>query len=115
MQKVLDFIIQNWRLLLEVFCAIIALVLFICRKKPVKVLDTVKECISRLLPYVIKEAEKTDLKGEDKMVFALQTLYALLKDFGYEEVYNNYRDFAREQIELILSTPQKKEVSKSEK
>ena len=109
MKIVIEFIIENWRLIVEVVCAIIALVLFICRKKPVKVLDTVKECISRLLPYVIKEAEKTDLKGEDKMVFALQTLYALLKDFGYEEVYNNYRDFAREQIELILSTPQKKE------
>lgn len=109
MQKVLDFIIQNWRLIVEIVFVLVALVLFICKKKPVKVLDTVKECISRLLPYVIKEAEKTDLKGEDKMVFALQTLYALLKDFGYEEVYNNYRDFAREQIELILSTPQKKE------
>lgn len=109
MSGVINFLIQNWRLIVEIICAIIALVLFICRKKPVKVLDTVKECISRLLPYVIKEAEKTDLKGEDKMVFALQTLYALLKDFGYEEVYNNYRDFAREQIELILSTPQKKE------
>ena len=115
MQEILVFILENWQWMVEVIAAIIALVLFIVRKKPVKVLDTVKECISRLLPYVIKEAEKTDLKGEDKMVFALQTLYALLKDFGYEEVYNNYRDFAREQIELILSTPQKKEDSKREK
>ncbi len=115
MKQILEFLVKNWRLILEVVCALVALVLFICRKKPVKVLDTVKECISRLLPYVIKEAEKTDLKGEDKMVFALQTLYALLKDFGYEEVYNNYRDFAREQIELILSTPQKKEENHCEK
>ena len=108
MDQVINFIKENWRLILEVVTAIVALVLFIVRKKPTKVLDTVKECIVRLLPYVITEAEKTDKKGEDKMVFALQTLYSLLKEFGYEEVYDQYRDFAREQIELILSTPQKK-------
>lgn len=115
MKDVISFIQENWQWMVEVIAAIIALVLFIVRKKPVKVLDTIKECITRLLPYCIGEAEKTDLKGENKKIFALQVLYSLLKEFGYEEVYDQYREYASEQIEIILSTPQKKEVNHCEK
>lgn len=115
MENILKFIQENWQWMVEVIAAIIALVLFIVRKKPVKVLDTIKECITRLLPYCITKAEETDLKGENKKVFALSMLYNLLKEFGYEEVYDQYRDYASEQIEIILSTPQKKEVNRCEK
>lgn len=118
MQEVIDFLSLYWREILEVILLIISVVVFIVKKKPVKVIDTVKECITRLLPYCIYEAEKQeDLKGkgEKKKIFALSVLYKLLQEFGYEEVYDQYREYAAEQIEVILSTPQKKEVSIREK
>lgn len=115
MSAVIDFLKENWRFLLDAVVLVASVVILCIKKKPVKVIDTIKEYITRLLPYCICEAEKTDLKRENKKVFALQVLYSLLKEFGYEEVYDQYRSYAMEQIEIILSTPQKKEDSKREK
>ena len=108
---------QEWidKVIYLLVSILVAIVISVIKKKPIKVIDTVKECITRLLPYCICEAEQSDLKGENKKVFALQVLYKLLKEFGYEEVYDQYREYAAEHIEVILSTPQKKEVSIREK
>lgn len=118
MKEFLNFIFTYWKDILTLLLFIISVVVFIVKKKPVKVIDTVKECITRLLPYCIYEAEKQEElkgKGEKKKIFALSVLYKLLQEFGYEEVYDQYREYAAEQIEVILSTPQKKEVSIREK
>ena len=112
MKEVINFYQANkeWldKVIYLLITIIVTILVSVIKKKPVKVIDTVKECITRLLPYCICDAEKTDLKGEDKKVFALQCLYKLLKEFGYEEIYDQYREFAAELIEVILSTPQKK-------
>lgn len=107
-----DFLIQYWREILYVFCALLSLVLFIVKKKPVKVIDTIKETIVRLLPYCINEAEKLQgAPGADKKAFALSILWKLLSDFvklSGDELKEIYSDFAAEQVEVILTTPQKK-------
>lgn len=107
-----DFLIQYWREILYVVCALVSVVLFIVKKKPVKVVDTVRETIVRLLPYCINQAEKLgDVSGADKKTFALSLLFSLLSDFvkvNGDDLKENYSDFAAEQVEVILTTPQKK-------
>ena len=104
-----EFLIENWRLLLEAACLIVSFVLFLVRKKPVKVLDTIKEFVVRLLPGLINAAEMTTLSGADKKKYVLEELVKVLKEFGYcDEVITQYLPFASDQVEVILSTPQKK-------
>lgn len=109
MKVVIDFIKNYWFLILpsvEIFCTVLILLI---RKKPVKVVDTLKEVIVRVLPSLICAAEKTGLKGSDKLNFLLQELAKVLKELNYgDDVIAQYLPFAIEQVELILSTPQKK-------
>lgn len=100
-----QFIFENWRLLLEAALVLISTILFIVRKRPVRVVDTLKETIIRLLPYCITLAEKAP-KGE-KLEKCLSLLAELLADMDYE-LDDFHKKFAAEQVEIILSTPQKK-------
>lgn len=107
----INFLRENWRWMLEIALVICSAVVFILRKKPVKVVDTLKEIICRLLPGLIAEAEKSGKSGDFKKSLVISGLKILLKEFGYqEEVIEQYMEFAGEQVEVILSTPQKKGV-----
>ena len=107
---VINFIKENWKLILEVLLLLVSVIMFLVRKKPVKVVDTLKETIVRILPALIVLAEKQDgLKGSDKLKFVLDELKKVLTDLGYgDEILSQYLPFAAEQVEVILSTPQKK-------
>ena len=106
----INFLRENWRWILEIGLVICSAVLFILRKKPVKVVDTLKEVIIRVLPALINLAEhQLDLTGCEKMDFVLSKLKQYLIGLGYgDELISRYLSFAEEQAELILSTPQKK-------
>lgn len=105
-----DFLIQNWKLILECAVLLVSVVMFLIRKKPVKVVDTLKEVIVRILPALIVLAENQEgLKGADKLHFVLDELKKVLTGLGYgDEILSQYLPFAAEQVEVILSTPQKK-------
>ena len=104
-----QFILENWRLLLEACCVVASLVFCLIRKKPVKVVDTLREIILRLLPGLVNSAEMTDLKGEAKLQYVLNELVKILRELGYsDEVIAPYLRYAQDQVEVILSTPQKK-------
>lgn len=112
-----DFFTNYWREILYVVCALVSVVLFIVKKKPVKVVDTIKETICRLLPYCILEAEKEinftakPRTSVDKKQFALSLLWKLLAELvsvSGDDLAKIYHDFASEQVEVILTTPQKK-------
>lgn len=106
---ILDFIKTYWFIILpgvEVLCTLIIVLL---RKKPVKVVDTLKEVIVRVLPSLINMAEATGLKGSDKLKWLMDELVKVLKDLNYgDDVIGQYLPFATEQVELILSTPKRK-------
>lgn len=110
MKDFLNFIQVNWRLILEACLVIASFIILLCRKKPIKVLDTLKEVIVRVLPGLINLAESQDgLKGADKLKFVLDQLTLALKDLGYgDDTICQYLPFASDQVEIILSTPQKK-------
>lgn len=109
--NVQQFFVNYWREILSAVALIVSIVLWIVRKKPVKVVDTIKEVIIRLLPALINGAEATGLTGKEKLKLVLDSLSKILIDFGYgDDVVNQYLPFAKEQVEVILSTPQKKGV-----
>lgn len=106
-----QFILENWRLILEGCCVIASLVFCLIRKKPVHVVDTLKELVLRLLPGLVNQAEIKlgPGNGSDKLAYVIDTLKGVLKEFGYgDEVISQYLPFALDQVEVILSTPQKK-------
>lgn len=100
-----QFFVTYWRDILSVMVLFASLVLWIVRKKPVQVVDTMKETIVRLLPYCILKAESAP-KGE-KLSVCLALLKELLEQMGLD-LNSDYTKFASEQVEIILSTPQKK-------
>lgn len=106
-----EFLISNWRLIAEGLCAIAALVFMFVRKKPIKVVDTLQQIILRLLPGLINQAEIQfgPGKGSAKLEFVIDLLKKVLSELGYgDEVVSPYLSFAKDQVEVILSTPQKK-------
>lgn len=102
---VIDFIRTYWRELLAAVELVVVVILWIVKKRPVQVVDTLKETIVRLLPYCINSAESAP-KGE-KLAACLAVLSQVLADMGIE-LNDDYKKFALEQVEVILSTPQKK-------
>lgn len=105
MEKIIDFLIDNWKTVVEIVVLFTTIILWIIRKRPVRVVDSLKGTILRLLPYCIREAENQP-KGE-KLAYCLTLLAQALKDLGVE-LDDDYKKFAAEQVEIILSTPQKK-------
>lgn len=109
METVLIFLRQYWREILEILALLLSIVICCVRKKPVKVVDTIKEVIIRVLPAFIIKAEASDKKGADKLYYVLDLVKGFLKEMSYgDDVISQYLPFAKEQVELILSTPQKK-------
>lgn len=105
MSEVINFLSDNWKVIIEIVVLLTTIILWIIRKKPVQVVDTLKETIVRLLPYCINTAESAP-KGE-KLAACLAVLSQVLADMGIE-LNDDYKKFALEQVEVILSTPQKK-------
>lgn len=111
MEKIILFIVENWRLLVECASVILALVLFILRKRPVKVFDSVKDTIWSILPSLINEAEKVfpeSGKGVEKGQFVVGAVWKYLHDTYAIDDFDFYTDFIKSAVEYILSTPQKK-------
>lgn len=109
---ILIFLRNNWKVIVEIVVLLTTIILWIIRKRPVQVVDTLKETIIRLLPYCIRMAESQP-KGE-KLAYCLTLLVQTLKDLGVE-LNDDYKAFAIEQVEIILSTPQKKGATSDEK
>lgn len=111
----IDFIVKNWRLIVELVLLLASIVLLIVKKKPLKLVDSVKTMIISYLPEVINRVEayckQRGFSSKDKLrmaVFIIQDY--LVSNFGLtESELPLYTDFIIGHIESILSTPQKKE------
>ncbi len=118
MQEISKFLVDNWKLILEVILLIFLVVLFIVKKKPLKVVDSVKTFVIHALPTFIKQAEdykdvfepSRKLSGEEKMQMVLHDCYSLMVDeLGIpKEDLCLYTSWLHDAIEDILTTPQKK-------
>lgn len=103
--SILDFLKFYWKEIIEICALVFSIVICCIKKKPVKVVDTLKETIIRLLPYCINSSENAP-KGE-KLNDCINLLADVLRNMGIE-LNDDYKKFAIEQVEIILSTPQKK-------
>lgn len=109
---VIEFLKSYWREILEILAVLASIIICCIKKKPVKVVDTIKQMICTWLPGVISAAESSGLKGEAKLEYAINFLYSVFaKDYlTRDEFDNKYLAFVKAEIEAILSTPQKKGV-----
>lgn len=121
-----SFILENWRLIFDFLSVICVTIFFFIKKKPIKIVDSVKTTIIAALPNIINRVEEykdifdpsRKLDSKEKLQMALNCCYSILVDeLGIrEEDLCLYRSWLVDAIENILSTPQKKgEIENGEK
>lgn len=117
---VLDFIFDNWYYLLSILILLLSFIISLVRKRAnSNLVDSVKSSLLELLPSFISLAEVSEVPGEDKKNFvinlALDRISSLLgcKLSDTDRAY--WVSFITSSLESILSTPQKKSVSKEVK
>lgn len=103
----LDFIKDNWKLLVVVVLMLVNLLILILKKY--KKVDNVWSYILSIIPDLINQVEAPG-NGADKLTAVLGIIVGLLKDnFGMSEgAILTYLPKVQEFIEKVLSTPQKK-------
>ena len=117
---VLDFILDNWYYLLSILILLLSFLISIVRKRAnSNLVDSVKSSLLELLPSFISLAEISEVPGEDKKNFvinlALDRISSLLGCKLSDAEKSYWVSFITSSLESILSTPQKKSVSKEVK
>ena len=107
MQEVFNFISRHYELIISVITLIISVVIFIVRKKPIN------SVYSRIWSLAVSSIQITEAQchgsSKDKLSYCLDLIYsALLKEYPNLDI-TRYEIFIKCAIEIILSTPQKKE------
>lgn len=106
---IIEFFRNYWREILEIGTICISILICCLKKRPVKVVDTIKELILKVLPAYVISAESSGLKGADKLELVLNYLHEFLREMGYgDDIISQYLPYAKQQVELILTTPHKK-------
>jgi len=112
MNDFIQFLLDNWKLLLIIIFGVVEFILLLVfKKEPVFNLeDKIISDIYDVLPGLINDAEKEypgKGKGDYKLRYVLKKLISL-----HPELFSldgNYLGMFKHYIERILSTPQKKE------
>ena len=117
---ILDFIRDNWYYLLSILILLLSFIISIVRKRAnSNLVDSVKSSLLELLPSFISLAEISEVPGEDKKNFvinlALDRISSLLGCKLSDADSSYWVSFISSSLESILSTPQKKSVSKEVK
>lgn len=113
MEQIFTWCLNHWQLLLQLVISIVTFVILLFQKK-VKVEDAMAGLLISLPDY-IKDAEKSGATGTQKFVIVFQkclTYLSFATGDSLDVVSACYATQINEAIENILSTPQKKEVSK---
>ena len=105
----LDFLRQHYKIIVYACLLLLSIILFIVRKRPNKIIDTIAEKLYSLLPLFIRYAEDKygAGHGSDKKSYVLD----LVKEwFASEklEFTDYYFKLCSMFIEQILNTPEKK-------
>lgn len=114
MNQVINFILQNWRLIIEIITLIISIILFVLSKFK-KIGSSVSSeallYVYQNLPDLIAHVEVPG-HGAEKLKVVLQLALELLqKYFGRsltEDEVSHYSVVIKNNVEKILSTPTKK-------
>lgn len=106
-----NFVVKYWKYFSIGLVIVFNLLLFILKKKPIKVVDAIKQFLLINLPEWIRLAESTGASGYSKKQFVLDLASSFMKENGFEFTAQ-YQYFVKQAIEDILNTPQKKGVKK---
>lgn len=117
---ILDFIIDNWYYLLSILILLLSFIISLVRKRAnSNLVDSVKSSLLELLPSFISLAEVSEVPGADKKTFvinlALDRISSLLGCKLSDADKSYWVSYISSCLESILSTPQKKSVSKEVK
>lgn len=110
----LDFLLSYWKIIVAAALLLFDVVLlFLNRRKPLKVYDSVHQSILYVLPDLIKSAENSYAgsgQGSEKLSMVLELLHNYLCSvYGMSTLEAmKYDDFVKSNVEKILATPQKK-------
>ena len=110
-QVIYDFLIQNWLTILSIILSLVYLIVFLTKKK---VKETEYCSVLLLLPGWIIEAEKCGLSGSEKLTYVFsKAIQELVRLTGKDSkvVMEKYGDSIIQDVEAILSTPQKKDAN----
>lgn len=107
-----EFLTTYWFELVLVVLTVVSCVISIIRKKPSKAVDDVKLIISEVLPGFINLAEMSGVCGKAKLMFVVDSVMKRIKAYVSSKDEQYWMTYISEQVENILSTPQKKEVVK---
>lgn len=99
MNVVLDVLKNNWKLIVAVLLFLFSFILQCFRKKPVKVVDTIREAIAVICPYFIRMSEDKYGRGhgEIKEAYASELIIEYIKkQFSLsDDAANGYVPFIR--------------------
>ena len=107
MQDLFNFICLHWESILSILMFVVSVVIFIIKKKPVRSIDSFIQC---LVNMNVRIAEKSDLKGAEKLNYCVNLVCEALKNVYPDLDTSKYIPFIKYCIEDVLDTPQKKEV-----
>ena len=107
-----EFLTTYWFELVLIVLTVVSCVVSIIRKKPSKTNEDVKLMISEVLPGFINLAEASGVCGKAKLMFVVESILKRIRKYVSEKDTSYWMTYIQEQVENILSTPQKKEVVK---
>ena len=108
MREIFNFLTDNWQYIVAVFTLVVSVIISLIRKRPV---TDVYSAIYQWCLVAIEMAENTDLKGSEKMDYALGFVVQAFKArYGSNTKLPCSLAYIEMQIEQILELPQKKEV-----
>ena len=112
MKEILNFVQTYWREILEVVTLLASFLIFLCKKVKVEN-PSIISFIDEYLPDAIIAAESClgPSKGSLKKKTVIDTMMEELKLKFHGIKEEKYKKYIERQIELILSTPQKKGAS----
>lgn len=114
----IEFILENWKFLLEIFLLVLSFFLLLLKKKAKIVIDDkVLASLFREIPVWISEAEDiySSGNGENKFLFVCNKALQYIADslsISIKEIPGSLILEIKEMIEDVLSTPIKKEALK---
>lgn len=105
----LDFIKENWRVIVELSTLTISVVFFLVKKRPcVNQIDSIKKDILEILPLMINSVE-TPGNGSEKLVQVVSMVRSYIgRRYHLTDLSQDMTDFIISSLESILSTPKKK-------
>lgn len=108
MEKIIEFLSQYYREIIDISVLIISVVICLIRKRPsYNEIDAIKKDALDRLPDLISLVEKPG-NGAEKKQAVLDLLAAYLRKKYHFEIGDELIEFFGNSIESILSTPKKK-------